>query len=180
MSRVFKAAIQQIRVQQDQRHAGSTGEKTLTQKCANCTELRIGQTTNPKGERINGRPAQQDEKLPRADAETKYAKLLDSLSTIVESLETAVQVAPNTKLEIKTAVKKMGADFRDYAGLAKELGMIRNPDAFEVSARQLQQQQAQQHSLTLKLLKEIRKELVRQNRQLSLGRPSPNRHRAPR
>ncbi|KAF0736585.1 CCHC-type domain-containing protein [Aphis craccivora] len=74
----------------------------------------------------------------------------------------AVQAAPNTKLEIKTAVRTIGAEFRDFADLAKQLGMTRNPDAVVASTRQLQQQQVQQHTLTLKLLNEIREEQLRQ------------------
>lgn len=163
VTRAFKAAVQQVREQQEQRLAVSTSEKVLTPKCAVCSESRTEQTTKTEGERTSKGPARHDEKLPRADAEAKYAKLLDSLATTVESLEKAVQAAPNTKLNIKTAVKKMGADFRDFSGHAKQLGLTRNPDALEISARQLQQQQAQQHALTLKLLREIREEQVRQN-----------------
>ncbi|KAF0687781.1 CCHC-type domain-containing protein, partial [Aphis craccivora] len=59
----------------------------------------------------------------RAEAEAKYAKLLDSLSTTMDTLETAVQVASNTKLEIKTAVKSMGAQLRDFTALAKRMGL---------------------------------------------------------
>ncbi|KAF0682172.1 CCHC-type domain-containing protein, partial [Aphis craccivora] len=94
----------------------------------------------------------------RAEAEAKYSKLLDSPSTIMDTLETAVQVASNTKLEIKTAVKSMGAHLRDFTALAKRLGMVRNPDATELRVRQVQQQLVQQHAQTLNLLKEIREE----------------------
>lgn len=96
--------------------------------------------------------------MTRTEAEAKYSKLLDSLLSAMETLETAVQAAPNTKLDIKTAVKSMGVNIRDFTGLAKKLGMARNPDATELRVKQLQLQQAQQHSETLKLLGEIKAE----------------------
>ncbi|XP_025200587.1 uncharacterized protein LOC112598376 [Melanaphis sacchari] len=98
----------------------------------------------------------------RAEAEAKYAKLLESLLTCMETLEAAVQAASNTKLDIKTATRSMGATIREFTGIAKTLGMVRNPDAVENRIRLLQHQQLQQHAQTIKLLKEIREEQTSQ------------------
>jgi len=49
----------------------------------------------------------------------------------METLEAAVQAAPNTKLDIKTAARSMGVTIREYTGIAKTQGMVRNPDAVE-------------------------------------------------
>ncbi|CAI6369044.1 unnamed protein product [Macrosiphum euphorbiae] len=100
-------------------------------------------------------------RMTRTEAEAKYAKLLDSLMDVMGTLEAAVQAAPNTKLDIKTAVRTMGANLRDFKGLAKMLGMVRNPDAVEQRIKSLQQQQLQQHSQSFKLMSEIRAEQVR-------------------
>jgi len=96
--------------------------------------------------------------MTRAEAEAKYAKLLDSLVTVMETLEAAVQAAPNTKLDIKTGVRSMGVNLRDFKGISKMLGMVRNLDAVEQRIKLLQQQQLQQHSQSLKLMSEIRAE----------------------
>ncbi|CAI6376222.1 unnamed protein product [Macrosiphum euphorbiae] len=100
-------------------------------------------------------------RMTRTEAEAKYAKLLDSLMDVMGTLEAAVQAAPNTKLDIKTAVRTMGANLRDFKGLAKMLGMVRNPDAVEQRIKSLQQQQLQQHSQSFKLMSEIRAEQLR-------------------
>lgn len=100
-------------------------------------------------------------RMTRTEAEAKYAKLLDSLMDVMGTLEAAVQAAPNTKLDIKTAVRTMGVNLRDFKGLAKMLGMVRNPDAVEQRIKSLQQQQLQQHSQSFKLMSEIRAEQVR-------------------
>jgi len=83
--------------------------------------------------------------LTRVQAEAKFTILLFSVMTIMETLEMAVQAAFNTKLEIKTAVRSMGANLREFNGLAKKLGMVRNPDAAEQRVKSLQQLQLQQH-----------------------------------
>jgi len=49
--------------------------------------------------------------------------------TVMKTLESVVHAAPNTNLEIKTAVRAMGTNLRDFSGLAKRLGMVRNPEA---------------------------------------------------
>jgi len=99
--------------------------------------------------------------MTRTEAEAKYSKLLESLPTVMETLETAVQAASNTKLEIKTAVRSMGVNIRDFTGLAKKLGMVRNPDATEQRVKWLQQRQMHQHSETFKLLSELKTEQAR-------------------
>jgi len=80
---------------------------------------------------------------------------------VMETLETAVQAAPNTNLDVKTAIRTMGVNLRDFKGLSKMLGMVRNSDAVEQRIKLLQQQQLQQHSQSLKLMSEIRAKQVR-------------------
>jgi len=130
------------------------------------------QSANPSGVLTTitaneSRPSSSDDsasaapKMSRAQAEVKYSRLLDSTMALMESLETAVQQAPNTKTDIKAAVKSIGLTFREFASFAKMLGIVRNPDAVEQRIRALQQLQQQQHSQTLKLFSELRVEQAR-------------------
>lgn len=73
----------------------------------------------------------------------------------MDTLEAAVRAAPNTKLDVKTGVKTVSAGFREFAILARRLGITRNPDVQEQRMRALQTQQQQQHAQTIKTLKEI-------------------------
>lgn len=93
--------------------------------------------------------------LSRLQAEAKYIKLLENIMAQLESLEAAVRAAPNTKLDVKTGVKAVGAGLREFADIAKKLGMVRNLDAQEQRIRMLQQQQQQQHVKTTKALNDI-------------------------
>lgn len=71
----------------------------------------------------------------------------------------------------------MCANIREFTGIAKKLGMTRNPDAAELRIRLLQQQQLQQHSQSTKLLSEIRADQVRileQSHVVQAGDPSQN------
>lgn len=107
-------------------------------------------------------------KLSRAQAEAKYSFLLDSTTVLMESLEAAVQAAPNTKTDIKMAIKSMGTSFRELIYLAKGLGIARSPDAIEQKVRALQQQQQQNHALTLEQLSAIRMEQARFQQQTDI------------
>jgi len=91
----------------------------------------------------------------RLQAEARYTKLLEDTIAQLESLEAAVRAAPNTKLDVKTGVRAVGAGLREFANLAKSLGLARNPDAQEQRIKRLQLQQQQQHAQTTKALKDI-------------------------
>lgn len=83
-----------------------------------------------------GRQATSSETLApmtRTQAEAKYSKLLEDTMAQLETLEAAIQAAPNTKLDVKNGVR-----FREFVYLAKKLGIIRSPDVQEQRLKQLQ------------------------------------------
>jgi len=70
----------------------------------------VGKTTAGEGAKqtlSNGQKATEETAgiSPRMEAEAKYNKILESLLTHMETQEAAVQAAPNTKLDVKTATR---------------------------------------------------------------------------
>lgn len=89
--------------------------------------------------------------ISRAQAEARYCKTLEEINKHLTSLEKNLQAATNTRGDIKSGIKDLGASIREFTKVANVLGMTRNPDAVE---KCLKQQQLQQQK-TMDILKEI-------------------------
>jgi hypothetical protein len=62
----------------------------------------------------------------------------------LKKLEAAIGSVPNTKTDVKTGAKELGTTIREFAKMAKALGMTKSPDKVELQMQSLQQQQKQQ------------------------------------
>lgn len=103
--------------------------------------------------------------MTRQQAEEKYMKLLEASICGLEGLDAAVAVATNTKLDVKNGIKTLGKSLREFARMAKVLGMTRSTDPMEKALRTLQLQQHQQHQQLIKMIEELRED----NKQLRLN-----------
>jgi len=81
----------------------------------------------------------------RVKAEEVYQSALAQSKSVLESLESEVANAPNTKREIKEGIKDLGKSLRDLFKNAATIGLTRSPDAIEAKLQAIQVQQRKQN-----------------------------------
>lgn len=111
--------------------------------------------------------------MTRAQAEARYARLLEDILNGFEKLEASVNAATNTKTDIKQGTRAVGISLREFAKIAKLIGMTKSPDTTEERLRSLQLQQQQQHLQTLEIIKKLG--MDRKQPQLTQGQPTETR-----